>query len=51
MEDSKILELFFARNEDAIRCTDQIYGRRLHALAVGIVKNDRGIMRTTSPAT
>ena len=40
MEDSKILELFFARNEDAIRHTDDTYGRRLFALAERIVKND-----------
>lgn len=48
MEDSKILELFFARNEDAIRCTDQIYGRRLHALAVDIVKNDQDAEESVS---
>lgn len=41
MEDSKILDLFFARNEDAIGQTDKAYGRRLHALAMGIVKNDQ----------
>ena len=41
MEDSKILELFFARNEDAIRHTDDTYGRRLFALAERIVKNDQ----------
>ena len=41
MEDSKILELFFARNEDAIRYTDQSYGTRLHALANNIVGNNQ----------
>lgn len=33
MEDAEIIELFWARNEDAIRQTDAAYGRRLHALA------------------
>ena len=41
MEDSKIIELFFARNEDAIRQTDSTYGRRLFHLADGIVRNDQ----------
>ena len=39
MDDSKIIELFFARNEDAIRYTDETYGRRLYRLADNIVKN------------
>ena len=39
MDDSKIIELFFARNEDAIAQTDAAYGRRLHHLADNIVKN------------
>jgi len=33
MEDAKILELYFARSEDAIRQTDKSYGRKLHTLA------------------
>lgn len=33
MDDSKILDLFWARNEDAIRQTDAAYGRKLHALS------------------
>ncbi len=37
MEDKKILELFFARDEDAIRQTDAQYGRRLLVLADRIV--------------
>ena len=37
MEDSKIIELFFARNEDAIKHTDDTYGRRLYLLADNIV--------------
>lgn len=39
MEDSKIIELFFARNEDAIRHTDDTYGRKLFYLADNIVKD------------
>lgn len=41
MDDSKIIALFFARNEDAIRHTDDTYGRRLFYLAERIVKNDQ----------
>ena len=41
MEDSRIIELYFARNEDAIRHTDDTYGRRLFYLAERIVKNDQ----------
>lgn len=37
MEDSKIIELFLARDEEAIKQTDMAYGRRLHRLADGIV--------------
>lgn len=40
MDDSKILELFFARDEDAIRHTHDTYGRRLFTLADNIVRND-----------
>lgn len=39
MEDSQIIELFFARKEDAIRHTEETYGRRLFSLADNIVKN------------
>lgn len=41
MEDSKIIDLYFARNEDAIRHTDDAYGRKLFYLAERIVKNDQ----------
>ena len=41
MDDSKIIELFFARNEDAIKHTDDTYGRRLFRLADNIVHNDQ----------
>lgn len=36
MDDNQIIELFFARDEDAIRQTDAAYGRRLHHLAKNI---------------
>lgn len=48
MEDNKLLELFFDRNEEAIRHTDQAYGRRLHTLAMGIVKNDQDAQECVS---
>lgn len=48
MEDSKIMELFFARNEDAIRHTDDTYGRRLFILADNIVKNDQDAEESVS---
>lgn len=48
MEDSKILDLFFARNEDAIRYTDDTYGRRLHHLAQNIVKNEQDAQESVS---
>ncbi len=40
MEDAKIIELFWARNENAIAETDAAYGKRLYALANRIL-NDR----------
>lgn len=39
MEDAKIIELFWARNEDAIAQTDAAYGRRLYMLANRILNN------------
>ena len=48
MEDSKILDLFFARDEVAIRCTQEAYGRRLHTLADSIVRNDQDAEESVS---
>lgn len=48
MEDSKILELFFARNEDAIKHTDETYGRRLYHLADNIVQNGQDAEESVS---
>ena len=48
MEDSKIIELFFARSEDAIKHTDETYGRRLYHLAENIVKNGQDAEESVS---
>ena len=48
MDDSKIMELFFARNEDAIKHTDDTYGRRLFHLADNIVRNDQDAEESVS---
>ena len=48
MEDSKIIALFFDRNEDAIKQTDALYGRRLFHLADNIVKNDQDAEESVS---
>ena len=48
MEDKQIISLFLARNEDAIRHTDDIYGRRLFHLADNIVKNDQDAEESVS---
>ena len=39
MDDAKIIELFWARNEEAIQETNKAYGRKLHALANKILNN------------
>ena len=39
MEDAKIIELFFQRNEQAIKETDTAYGRKLYALSNNILNN------------
>lgn len=41
MEDAQIVELFFARSEDAISELDQKYGRLYHKLADNILKSAR----------
>ena len=48
MEDSNIIALFFARNEDAIKHTDDTYGRRLFVLADNIVRNDQDAEESVS---
>ena len=39
MDDSRIVDLFFARDEEAIRCTSEKYGRKMNSLAYGIVED------------
>lgn len=39
MNDEKIIELFFARSEEAIQQTDAAYGKRLTHLSENILKN------------
>lgn len=48
MEDSKMIELLFARNEEGIRHMDDAYGRRLFVLADNIVKNDQDAEESVS---
>ena len=48
MDDKQILDLFFARNEDAIRHTDNTYGRRLFILADNIINNDQDAEESVS---
>ena len=48
MDDSKIIELFFARNQDAIRHMDDTYGRQLYHLANRIVENDQDAEESVS---
>ena len=48
MEDRKIIELFLARNEDAIKHTDETYGRRLYHLADRIVCNGQDAEESVS---
>ncbi len=48
MDDSKIVALYFARNEQAIQQTDATYGRRLFSLANNIVKNDQDAEESVS---
>lgn len=48
MDDQQIIKLFLARDEDAIRHTDEAYGRRLFVLADNIVKNDQDAEESVS---
>lgn len=48
MEDSKIIDLLLARNEDGIKHMDDTYGRRLFVLADNIVRNDQDAEESVS---
>ena len=39
MEDTKIIELYFARDEQAIKETEQKYGRLCHSISYNILQN------------
>ena len=39
MEDTKIIELYFQRNEQAIKETEQKYGRLCHSISYNILQN------------
>lgn len=48
MTDAQIIELYWSRNEDAIRETDMAYGRKLHTLAERIVQNNEDAQECVS---
>lgn len=48
MDDNKIIELLFARNEAGIKHMDDAYGRRLFILADNIVRNDQDAEESVS---
>ena len=48
MEDRKIIELFLARNEDAIRFTADSYGTRLFSMADNILRNHQDAEESVS---
>lgn len=48
MEDSKIIEMLLARNEDGIKHMDDTYGRRLFVLADNIVRNSQDAEESVS---
>ena len=48
MEDSKIIEFLFARNEAGIKHMDDTYGRRLFVLADNIVRNGQDAEESVS---
>ena len=48
MEDTKIIELYWMRNEDAIAETEAAYGRRLRRLASRILGNSEDAEESVS---
>ena len=46
--DERILELFWKRSEDAIREAEKAYGRYLHYISYGILKNDDDAKETVN---
>lgn len=41
MEDSRIVDLYLARDESAIKHSAEKYGARLHGISLGIVNDPR----------
>lgn len=50
MEDQTIIELFFARSEDAIRMSETAYGAYCHTIARSILGNDEDAKEVVSDA-
>lgn len=50
MEDTQIIDLFFARSEDAIGAVDAKYGRLCHDLSRHILNDDRDVQECVSDA-
>lgn len=48
MQDNQIIDLYWARNQDAITETDRAYGSRLHNLAEGIIRNHQDAEESVS---
>ncbi len=48
MTDEKIVELYWKRNEEAIRETETAYGRYLHYISYGILKDDEDAKETVN---
>ena len=48
MEDQKIIDLYWARSEDAVAETDRAYGRRLFALSDRILQNRQDAEETVN---
>lgn len=41
MDDKQIIDLFFQRDEDAIKVVDEKYGSKLKALAANILQSEK----------
>lgn len=48
MDDNQIIDLYWARNEDAITETDRAYGRKLHSLAENILRSPQDAEESVS---
>ena len=46
--DERIIALFWERSEEAIRETEKVYGRYLHYISYGILKNDEDAKETVN---